>query len=266
MPLATKLLLFLIIILISKDSISKFYFFNQFLAETINIMNYLWTLILLFAPGYCVESTENTTAMQITNDTTAEIPSDSLVFAQILFRHGERNILKPYKNDPWNDEKYWAGGYAQLTQTGKQQMYELGSYLRQRYFKLLPEGGQYQVNNIYVQSTDVDRTLNSAAYALSAMFPPMNEQIWNKSLMWQAIPIHTIPKYLDYILSMDRECPLYNRAFKEYTESPEIQLMLKNNRTLFEYVEKYSGERVRTFLDLQHVHETLAVENLKNLS
>lgn len=93
---------------------------------------------------------------------------------------------RTYKNDPWKDEKFWAEGYAQLTQTGKQQMYELGSYLRQRYYKLLPNRGKYHVNDVLVKSTDIDRTLNSAAYMLAAMFPPMEEQIWHKSLMWQA--------------------------------------------------------------------------------
>lgn len=94
--------------------------------------------------------------------------------------------MKPYKNDPWFSEKYWLEGFGQLTKIGKQQMFELGAYLRQRYFKLLPENGQYNANDIYVRSTDVDRTLTSAAYALAAMFPPMNEQIWDKTLLWQA--------------------------------------------------------------------------------
>lgn len=144
-------------------------------------------------------------------------------------------------------------------------MFELGAYLRRRYFKLIPENGQYHANTVYVQSTDVDRTLSSAAYALAAMFPPMNEQIWHKSLMWQAIPIHTTQKYLDYILSMDKPCPLHSQALKEYTASADVQLMLKNNQSFFKYVEKYSGEKIRSFLDVQHIHETLVVENFKTL-
>lgn len=64
---------------------------------------------------------------------------------------------------------------------------------------------------------------------------------------------------------MDKTCPLYDQVFKEYTESAEIQRMLKNNQSLFNYVEKYSGEKIRTFLDVQRIHETLVVENFKNL-
>lgn len=91
-----------------------------------------------------------------------------------------------YRNDPYKNERFWRDGYAQLTKIGKQQMFELGVYLRRRYYKLLPDNGKYHVNHVYVESTDTDRTLASAAYTLAAMFPPMNEQIWHKSLAWQA--------------------------------------------------------------------------------
>lgn len=32
-----------------------------------------------------------------------------------LYRHGDRNIKKPYKNDPNKDEMDWPGGFGQLT-------------------------------------------------------------------------------------------------------------------------------------------------------
>lgn len=64
-------------------------------------------------------------------------------------------------------------------------MYKLGSYLRQKYSKLIESDGSYNHEQIYVQSTDVDRTLASAAYNLAGMFPPKGQQIWNEALMWQ---------------------------------------------------------------------------------
>lgn len=72
-----------------------------------------------------------------------------------------------------------------LFKIGKQEQFELGSYLRKRYSKLIKEDGSYNHEQIYVQSTDVDRTLNSAAYLLAGMFPPKGQQIWNESLIWQ---------------------------------------------------------------------------------
>lgn len=64
---------------------------------------------------------------------------------------------------------------------------------------------------------------------------------------------------------MDKPCPLHDQALREYTASADIQLMLKNNQSLFKYIEKYSGEKIQSFLDVQHIHETLVVENFKNL-
>lgn len=46
------------------------------------------------------------------------------------------------------------------SQRGKQRAFRLGEFLRRRYNKLL--GEKYSAKNIFVQSTDVDRTLMSA--------------------------------------------------------------------------------------------------------
>lgn len=153
--------------------------------------------------------------------------------------------------------------WREFFQVGKQQAYELGAYLRGRYFELI-NNGTYHTDNIYVQSTDADRTLMSAAHALAGMFPPTNAQIWNPSLLWQAIPIHTIPKEIDHILSMKRPCPLYDQAFSEYEQSPEISLMLKNNRSLIEYLETHLGRKISTICEIKTIYLVLWVEKLKN--
>ena len=82
-------------------------------------------------------------------------------------------------------------------QIGKEQHYELGQWLRDRYKGFLPE--EYSRNYIHVQSTDVDRTLMSASCNLAGLYPPQSKQIWNKYMPWQPIPIHTTPESEDKV-------------------------------------------------------------------
>jgi len=52
---------------------------------------------------------------------------------------------------------------------------------------------------VYIQSTDVDRTMMSAYCNLAGLFPPHGSQVWNESLLWQPIPVHTVPEDLDHV-------------------------------------------------------------------
>lgn len=63
---------------------------------------------------------------------------------------------------------------------------------------MLPEA--YSPQDIYVRSTDVDRTLMSAASNLAGLYPPEGDQKWNRNIDWQPIPIHTVPEKMDEVL------------------------------------------------------------------
>ncbi|OWK05722.1 ACPP, partial [Cervus elaphus hippelaphus] len=76
-------------------------------------------------------------------------------------RHGDRSPIETFPNDPIK-ESSWPQGFGQLTQ-------------------------------VHVRSTDIDRTLMSAMTNLAALFPPEGISIWNPSLPWQPIPVHTVP-------------------------------------------------------------------------
>lgn len=45
--------------------------------------------------------------------------NDTLIFANVIYRHGDRNINRKYPNDPWGDEEHWPGGIGQLTKVKK---------------------------------------------------------------------------------------------------------------------------------------------------
>ena len=65
-------------------------------------------------------------------------------------------------------------------QNGTLQHYQLGRLIRERYtveYQLISPN--YTRDEVYVRSTDTDRTLMSALSQLSALFPPDEDQVMN---------------------------------------------------------------------------------------
>ncbi|XP_036705448.1 prostatic acid phosphatase isoform X4 [Balaenoptera musculus] len=118
------------------------------------------------------------------------VGAKELRFVTLVFRHGDRSPIETFPNDPIK-ESSWPQGFGQLTQLGMEQHYELGQYIRKRYEKFLNKS--YRHEQVYVRSTDIDRTLMSAMTNLAALFPPEGISVWNPSLLWQPIPVHTVP-------------------------------------------------------------------------
>ncbi|XP_057348573.1 prostatic acid phosphatase isoform X1 [Manis pentadactyla] len=147
-----------------------------------------------------------------------------LRFVTVVFRHGDRSPIETFPNDPIK-ESSWPQGFGQLTQLGMEQHYELGQYLRRRYGKFLNES--YKHEQVYIRSTDVDRTLMSALANLAALFPPEGISVWNPNLPWQPIPVHTVPVSEDQLLYLPfRNCPRFQELEKETLKSKEFQKRL----------------------------------------
>jgi len=47
-------------------------------------------------------------------------------------------------------------------------------------------------DQIYAQSSDLDRTIITAQICLAGMFPAENGTAWNPDLNWQPVPLRTI--------------------------------------------------------------------------
>ncbi|XP_074765569.1 lysosomal acid phosphatase isoform X4 [Athene noctua] len=117
--------------------------------------------------------------------------SRSLRFVTLVYRHGDRSPIKAYPRDPFQ-ESAWPQGFGQLTQVGMRQQWELGQALRRRYRGFLSD--TYRRREIFIRSTDCDRTLMSAEANLAGLYPPEGQQMFNPNISWQPIPVHTVPE------------------------------------------------------------------------
>ncbi|XP_058812426.1 prostatic acid phosphatase [Topomyia yanbarensis] len=193
-----------------------------------------------------------------------EFQDAKLIFAHVLYRHGDRTPIDPYPKDPWKDPSHWTTGWGQLTNAGKHRHLELGRWLRNRYHNLL--GGTYTNNEIYVRSTDVDRTLMSAESNLAGLYPPNGSDVWDSAIQWQPIPVHTSPEILDEVLAAKKPCPAYDNALRKYKDSDEFQQYNKSLEPVYQYVSTHSGKKVNTPTAAQNLYSCLHIEALNNFT
>ncbi|XP_046820171.1 prostatic acid phosphatase-like isoform X1 [Vespa crabro] len=185
----------------------------------------------------------------------------TVIFANVLYRHGDRTPIEPYPTDPYKNESLWPVPYGQLTNLGKSQHFYMGQWLRNRYSHLLSD--LYSPYDIYIHSTDVDRTLMSAETNLAGLYPPKGNQIWN-AIHWIPIPIHTIPESEDNVLSGKKYCQRYNFELDKVLESPEIKKINQDNKHLYDYLTEKTGMNVTSLKDVNHIYDTLYIEDLYN--
>ncbi|PZC80438.1 hypothetical protein B5X24_HaOG214740 [Helicoverpa armigera] len=196
--------------------------------------------------------------------TTVGYAEERVIYAAVIYRHGDRTPVDPYPTDPWKNESIWPVKFGQLTNTGKKQHYALGKWLRKRYAHLLSE--DFDPSEIYVRSTDVDRTLMSAQANLAGMYPPSRKSRWDMELNWQPIPVHTVPEKEDEILAMKKPCPAYDRELDRLTSSKPYKDKLSKYQYLMNYLSAYTGMKVKDYYEIDDIYSTLYIESLYNFT
>ncbi|KAI4494313.1 hypothetical protein M0802_008996 [Mischocyttarus mexicanus] len=177
------------------------------------------------------------------------------------FRHGDRTPIEFYPNDPFQNESLWPVPCGQLTNLGKNQHLHLGQWLKNRYSHLLTN--KYVPCDIYIRSTDVDRTLMSAEANLAGLYPPKGDQIWS-TIRWMPIPVHTTPELEDNLLAGKKYCPKYLLERDKVLQSPEIIKINKENKYLYDYLTEKTGRIINTLKDAEYLYDTLYIEYLYN--
>lgn len=188
-----------------------------------------------------------------------------LKFVTVVFRHGDRSPIETFPNDPIK-ETSWPQGFGQLTQRGMQQHYELGGYIRRRYRKFLNKS--YRHEQVYVRSTDVDRTLMSAMTNLAALFPPEGSSVWNPHLPWQPIPVHTVSLSEDRLLYLPfKNCPRFQELQSETLKSEEFQKRLQPYKNFIDELPTLSGFHGHELFGIwSRVYDPLFCESVHNFT
>ncbi|PSN42750.1 hypothetical protein C0J52_10659 [Blattella germanica] len=193
-----------------------------------------------------------------------ETPHSSLRLVSIVFRHGDRTPSETYPLDPHRDENVWPEGWGQLTKEGKNEMYELGQFLRSRYDGYLDK--IYSSREVLVKSSALDRCLMSAQLALAGLFPPVGHQVWNDKLLWQPIPVYSTPRNLDQLINVKKPCPLYQEELRGAYKSSKIQELNRKNLDLYQYLSRETGQEIRNVTGVELLYNTLEIEEKHGLT
>eukprot|EP00045_Choanoeca_perplexa_P007806 m.71850 g.71850 ORF g.71850 m.71850 type:complete len:516 (+) comp14225_c0_seq2:44-1591(+) len=157
---------------------------------------------------------------------------DELKLVQILFRHGDRAPTGPIPGFAKEEKPTdWPNGYGQLTTRGMNMHYNVGRYFRQRYIDQLKfVDANFNFRQTYVRSTDVDRTLMSAASQLSAWYTPATSPFNVSTLVWSPVPVHTVPKTTDRLLrtfdASSNPCARYGQIADDWDVSANYKAKL----------------------------------------
>lgn len=195
---------------------------------------------------------------------------EKLIFAVDVIRHGDRTPTHELPNVPYP----WSGGLGQLTPTGMNQEFKLGSEFHKRYIldtSLLPS--RYSKETIYVRSSDVDRTLMSAQCALMGLYPlgkgPMMSPNSNTPALpgaHQVIPVHTVPMTDDALLVPNHDPQMFNEIMKKHvTNRADWQEKTSALQPQFKRWSQLTGFKVTHLADLIHLADNLYIRQLNQL-
>ncbi len=159
----------------------------------------------------------------------------------------------------------WPQGFRQLTVRGMKQMYYLGELLRLRYVTHTYPGfiaGNYTKAQVYMFSTNDDRTLMSAQVLLAALFPPEGKWKFRESLNWQPVPVHTRPRTEDILLSGHvADLPTYHELRKRDYQTEESVALEKEHQKFFRKLENFTGMEKVDLTNIRVIGDTIFAEH-----
>ncbi|KAE9549288.1 hypothetical protein FO519_007490 [Halicephalobus sp. NKZ332] len=195
---------------------------------------------------------------------------DELMLVQTLFRHGDRTPTGTYPKDPYQEDS-WPFSWGQLTVLGMKQHFEQGMKLRDRYtieYPFMPT--DYKDYNVYVRSTDYNRTLMSAYAHLAGFYMDSNsthpeDGHWPNR--WTPVPVHTVDVDTDDLLSTDAHCPRRTEIHESRKHAASFQSFMSTQKPLLEQISKSSGidtDYYESYSDFSSFYGSTLIEKIYN--
>lgn len=104
----------------------------------------------------------------------------------------------------------------------------------------------------------------SAQSCMAGLFPPQGNQVWNANLNWQPVPIHTVPMSQDRLFFPWLECKRFQNAWNAYTNSTKFKAIIGKHKSLVNYLEEKSGDKLSTLHSIHLFYDRLLVGRSKD--
>lgn len=198
------------------------------------------------------------------------------------FRHGARAPLSitPSGRDMFGN--YWDVP-GELTNVGIRMQYILGLHKRERYRDFLPK--EYDPKEIYVASTDVNRTIQSAFSQLQGMYPPSTgKNLTQEQLKLAVPPLKNNSLLKEEIKNLERFSvikginliPVHSYCFFTYQLSMHLpqncphmikikERNLKENKVILETTRRFNKTYGEKMLKYFNIKDKDYFANMKNL-
>lgn len=92
----------------------------------------------------------------------------------------------------------------------------------------------------------------------SGLYPPVSNEIWNKKILWQPVPIHITPVSQDIVVNMNA-CPKLQVEANLITQTRAYKEIEAKYGDYFQYISENSGELVN-FTSIYPLFDTLFSE------
>ncbi|KAI6222767.1 Sidoreflexin [Aphelenchoides besseyi] len=185
--------------------------------------------------------------------------TSDLIFVQTIWRHGDRSPIWVGKNDA-NVETTWLNGFGQLSPEGVNQHIRLGKKLRARYSQFISP--EYKSEEIYVRSSDVNRTILSAHANMIGFYAEQKD--WPAG--FSPVPIHSVPEEFDYMRKLLKNCERFKRILKMIEETPEYKKLEIESKDVVNQLRKVIGNEDYPLSTIGIVADTYRIERHYNRS